>query len=1085
MDTEPATQERPRRKKTGRIVWLLLFSLLVLTGLSVSWLASGVRTLDFLKPHIQQGLGEAFDPCRVAAETIHYKADIGDMALVTNLGGVTFFDEQGKPVAQLEKVNLDISLLSLLSGKVSFKTLEVVRPSIHLFADADGGISMSVSSREDSKETDVAEPSIDEREAAIPLGGFMAFLKEQSVKTLLIRDAFLSIDSPKVTAMYQVPRLMLLTQDEGDAIALKYDLQVKEVEAISRLTGAIEMDEARDHVRVRGELEDFNLRLLAPFHAYGVYLVQANVKLDGSLMAALSGQGELIDASADLYIENGTYAHPDLLPETLRLDALSIKARMAEKNTVQIEEISLKNQDMNLRAEGNLVMAAGDIGAQMNATVENLPLERIGAYWPKGLSEDAREWVTSNLTVGTVTKAEATLSMPPGALEAEETPEDLLDATINVSNASVEYLPDFPLITGVNGTATITAKSIDIRAKTGNSMRGTKLKTARWGIPDFGATGMPMILELDVTAPAADVAELIGPQYLDLASALKLDPERITGSAAGQVELSLPLYSAEWPKNKPYVTYDIDATLENVTQSGVLDKWNFANMSGTLAVNNAGLALQTDTVMQEVDAALGVKRSFAGTEKTDYTLVAEIPHNKLSEFGFEAPRQITGVLGVDAVVNEENNVSVTTANIDLGQAAIAIPDINYYKDTGVPATLKIAQKTQGNLQVIPDFSYSSEGAEATGSLTQNLETEELESLKLTKFKLGANDLLLHYSTEGGRRFITIQGQTLDLSGEEENPQEETQAADSAEKKPDENPLEQLMNTRIELDLKRLLLSSDKGLNNLKGHIDCGQRLCSSVELNANTDPKNVPLNISIVTTGNGREFSLFSDDAGSVTDALDISEHVKGGALNMNGVFDDSSAEPVLNAQLSINDFRVVKAPVLAKLLSLASLTGVLDVLSGKGIAFIKLSSDIRYSDGVLILKKGKAYGSAIGLTAEGKIRPFAGTLNLEGTVVPAYAANSVLGNIPVIGTLLTGGEGSGIIAANYSMKGESDDPNILVNPLSLLTPGFTRNLFDVFDAPEKGDEESVPDKDGASRTPAGNNDLTPDQPAFPSAPRR
>ena len=88
------------------------------------------------------------------------------------------------------------------------------------------------------------------------------------------------------------------------------------------------------------------------------------------------------------------------------------------------------------------------------------------------------------------------------------------------------------------------------------------------------------------------------------------------------------------------------------------------------------------------------------------------------------------------------------------------------------------------------------------------------------------------------------------------------------------------------------------------------------------------------------------------------------------------------------------------------------------------------------------AYGGAIGVTANGVVRLSEDRLDLQGTIAPAYALNSILGNIPVIGSLLLGGEGQGLFAANYRATGSAADPQIRVNPLSALTPGFLRRLF-------------------------------------------
>ena len=82
-------------------------------------------------------------------------------------------------------------------------------------------------------------------------------------------------------------------------------------------------------------------------------------------------------------------------------------------------------------------------------------------------------------------------------------------------------------------------------------------------------------------------------------------------------------------------------------------------------------------------------------------------------------------------------------------------------------------------------------------------------------------------------------------------------------------------------------------------------------------------------------------------------------------------------------------------------------------------------------------------------------TLDLQGTLVPSYTLNHGLGNVPLVGKVLTGSDGGGLFAARYSIKGSDDAPDVSVNPLSFLTPGFLRGLFDVFDKPKNpGAEE-------------------------------
>jgi hypothetical protein len=88
--------------------------------------------------------------------------------------------------------------------------------------------------------------------------------------------------------------------------------------------------------------------------------------------------------------------------------------------------------------------------------------------------------------------------------------------------------------------------------------------------------------------------------------------------------------------------------------------------------------------------------------------------------------------------------------------------------------------------------------------------------------------------------------------------------------------------------------------------------------------------------------------------------------------------------------------------------------------------------------------------------------------VVPAYTLNAVFGNIPLLGPLLTGEKGSGIFAATYRMKGKIENPDVTINPLATLAPGFLRGLFGIFDAPRSKppSERKKPQKKAAPKAP-------------------
>ncbi|MCH8808859.1 MAG: AsmA-like C-terminal domain-containing protein [Proteobacteria bacterium] len=178
--------------------------------------------------------------------------------------------------------------------------------------------------------------------------------------------------------------------------------------------------------------------------------------------------------------------------------------------------------------------------------------------------------------------------------------------------------------------------------------------------------------------------------------------------------------------------------------------------------------------------------------------------------------------------------------------------------------------------------------------------------------------------------------------------------------------------------------------------------------------------------------------------ALDILDTIRGGRLAIVGHSDGPLPGSPLEARIEARDYVAVDAPVLARLLTVASLTGISDLLSGQGVRFERLIGAFTLEDGTLRTDLIRAYGASLGLTAKGEIDFDSSRVDLKGTVVPAYWVNQILGKIPVLGWLLTGGEGEGLLAVTYHMTGDLGDPEVSVNPLSVLAPGFLRGLFSV-----------------------------------------
>jgi hypothetical protein len=134
------------------------------------------------------------------------------------------------------------------------------------------------------------------------------------------------------------------------------------------------------------------------------------------------------------------------------------------------------------------------------------------------------------------------------------------------------------------------------------------------------------------------------------------------------------------------------------------------------------------------------------------------------------------------------------------------------------------------------------------------------------------------------------------------------------------------------------------------------------------------------------------------------------------------------------------------------TLYGLVEAARGPGLGFTRLEAPFRLSDDTLELTDARAFNASLGMTAKGQIDLARHAADLTGTIVPAYFFNSLLGDIPLVGRLFSPERGGGLFAATYSVRGSLDDPNVSVNPLAALTPGFLRGVFGLLPDGSGGD---------------------------------
>ena len=204
--------------------------------------------------------------------------------------------------------------------------------------------------------------------------------------------------------------------------------------------------------------------------------------------------------------------------------------------------------------------------------------------------------------------------------------------------------------------------------------------------------------------------------------------------------------------------------------------------------------------------------------------------------------------------------------------------------------------------------------------------------------------------------------------------------------------------------------------------------------------KDKYLDISLKKDPNNKKIlEIYSDVPKALLADYKFFEGLKDGKLFFNSVIDEEDSV----SKISIENFKVVKAPAFATLLTLADLGGIADLLSGEGMSFDILEISLNENKDVTKIEEILALGSSISVIMDGYTEKKTGLISLSGTLVPAKTLNSLVSKIPVVGNILVGDKvGEGVFGVSFKMKGLPGDVKTTVNPVKTLTPRFiTRAL--------------------------------------------
>ena len=461
----------------------------------------------------------------------------------------------------------------------------------------------------------------------------------------------------------------------------------------------------------------------------------------------------------------------------------------------------------------------------------------------------------------------------------------------------------------------------------------------------------------------------------------------------------------------------------------------FSKNSEKMFINNIDFINNINYIINIVDRNITIS-GLANINDSDIDFSYSTIKGSGSNFNFNLNDQLfinynldqnfIGSAQVDCNIASQNSEKLYSCNIDLINSIVSFPKLNFIKHNNDQASLKIngVINTPFVYEDI-NFNYIDKQYLFNGYINFN-KINNSYYINFKDFIYNKNDLNVDFTYQKNSLDINIFSGILNLtpflSFSKKNKSNNTIISINAE-----------LNNLIIFDnilLGDTKLSSDNIYNNL------------SIQSIYNSD-ETILFNLNRINDNQFLSYSFNASNAGNFFELFNYNTEIKNGILSSQGFIGNLDNDNNLIGTLSIDNFKIMKAPLIAELLLAASFTGLIDVFNNEGIPFDQFDAQFTMKDNIINVIKSRAYGFSLGLTGNGIINNNDKSLIISGSIVPAYKLNTIFNDIPVIGDLLSGKEDEGLFAINYSAKGKWSEPDIIVNPLSILTPGIIRNIFD------------------------------------------
>ncbi len=1007
---------------------LVLTALVVVVALR---LMSGPVDLDFLKPRIAKLIDVPGNDIHPDFDKIFFEWSGISRPVRLAFTNLRFTNEKEQVIARVPEASLTFEPRAVVQGMLLPTSITITRPVIEADIARDGGVFQRIfTSQEEGSQGEAVSILVDQ------------LLAEPNYKSLIGQLDSVLVEHANVT-IRDLKSGLAWTAPDASA-ELRRDAAGVFITANARFTGhgdPLDLSLAgvytrdRSRISVEAKVSGFKPWIFADLSPDLSILRGVDIMLSGRLQIEGTGKGELRTVGVDITGANGSVTLPGILPVAHQVR--SMNARFSIDNVEHTSKI--ERADFDFGAARVVITGAGHRASETRhfagrAEIRQIPVDKLGDYWPLVFAEGGRRWAIANVTAGTVdVAAEFAASAPVDNIADIKI--DRMAAFLDYGGLTVRYMPHMPEMQDVSGKARYENGSLHFDIARGGAVN---LKVTD-GTIDLTGLDKPSpqmaAIRLPITGSAQDVMRFLARPKLGLPRESLFDYRRLDGQAAIDVSLSFPLIDA---LTVAEIEVGADAQLTAFSLKDVLGEVDLTDATARVKYSGSELSV---TGQGKLDGSLvdvtwremfGAKVPF----RRRYDVKGTVPAGLVEKAGFPSIEPyVTGPVGTTLHYQvATNGTGEVAGRFDMKAAKLNVMPLAWTKDAGTEALATMTLKLAGGGKITTaDFDARGGGLQAKGQV--RFADGAVQQISLPQVKLGQTDVAVDWRRHPGGVDLVVKGQSLELQRVRDMLHARNEVA---AREPKGAASVSRTSTKAQIQLQNIVLKRGS-LGYLNGRLELIGDRVASADLTMGGGKGST---FRITPAGQGRTLFFYVADFGQLLSEAGWIDGLVNGYLHIEGKFNDTWADPPLEGTLKMGPYRLQRVTARR---DIGTLNSAIDGLNAAGNAlqqFDSLSANLVKTGDRIQVRNGRTSGQSIGLTTQGVIDLGNDTALLNGIVVPAFALNNLLSNVPLLGPLLTGGKDGGMFAVSYQLHGPFDDLKTDVNMMSAMAPGALRDFF-------------------------------------------